>query len=205
MKVKKLMNKLYLAEFTSKKTLTSTFVRFEEYYENPKFRGKIFSLDDFKIWYKDIFGKFDYFRKWSGFNIPSKVLKPFYNGKFNPLSKNEKEFLRRFRRIKRKSYIIGTYKKTQKENLKHELAHAMFYLYPSYRKEVLKCFKKYKILPIEKALIKNGYSKKVLRDEVNSYVLDNLALLKLKKPRELKEFKKELEEIFEKYHNKSIS
>ena len=202
MKVKKLMNKLYLAEFISKRALTSTFVRFEEYYENPKLRGKIFSLADFKIWYKNVFGKFDYFRKWPAFNIPSKVLRPFYNGKFNPLSKYEKKFLKNFRNKKGKFYIIGIYKKTKKENLKHELAHAMFYLYPNYRKEVLKCFRKYKILPIEKALIKKGYSRKVLRDEVNSYVLDNLALLKLKKPKELRKFKSELWEIFKKYYNK---
>jgi hypothetical protein len=83
---------IHLLVFDNQYDLASTFLRFQEHYESPEFAGKVFTLDEYKNWYinhsprasKD--GVFTYYEDWNGFNIPSKILKPFYGGKFSPLS-----------------------------------------------------------------------------------------------------------------------
>jgi len=42
-----LSDKIHLMIFDNQKELTTTFLRFQEHYESPKFRGKIFSLKEF--------------------------------------------------------------------------------------------------------------------------------------------------------------
>ena len=104
MKVKEIIKNIFHISFSTQHELASTFLRFQEYYESPKFRGKIFSFYEYKKWYTanspkgKKTGKFTYYKDWGGFNIPSYVLKPFYQGKFNPLSNKEKKFLRAFKK-----------------------------------------------------------------------------------------------------------
>jgi hypothetical protein len=92
-----LVDRIHLLTFDNQIDLTSTFLRFQEHYESPFFKGKYFTLDEFKEWYIKTSpngkksGKFTYYTDWGGFNIPSYILKPFYNGAFNPLSENEKQ------------------------------------------------------------------------------------------------------------------
>lgn len=81
--------KIFIAKFKNNHELASTFLRFQEYYEHSKFRNKTFTLDQFKKWYISKHKKFNYYNSYDGFNIPSNILIPFYNGKFNPLSKKE--------------------------------------------------------------------------------------------------------------------
>ena len=50
-KVKKITDRVYLVTFTNRFDLTMTFMRYQEYYESPKFRNKIFSLAEFMRWY----------------------------------------------------------------------------------------------------------------------------------------------------------
>lgn len=81
---KKITDKINLLVFENQKELASTFVRFQEHYESPEFAGKTFSLEEFKEWYiknsekgRET-GEFTYYEDWSGFNIPSYVMRPFY-------------------------------------------------------------------------------------------------------------------------------
>ncbi len=115
-------------EFPSQEIMAATFLRPQEYYESPRFRGSIFSLEEFKKWYISEKGAFTYEKDWPGFNIPSYILKPFYEGKFDPLSEGEKEFLDIFRGKAEPFYIIGTSKENPPEYMDHELAHALFEL-----------------------------------------------------------------------------
>ena len=95
MKLEELIENIYHVSFPTRKEAASTFLRFQEHYESPQFRGKIFSLDEFKEWYTansekgKAKGKFTYYDDWGGFNIPSYILEPFYKGLFNPLSEKE--------------------------------------------------------------------------------------------------------------------
>lgn len=202
---KNITDKMYLLIFNSQKEITETFLRFQEYYESPKFKGKIFSLDELKKWYtqNSLNGKrtnkFTYYSDWNGFNIPSYVLKPFFKGRFNPLSKQEEKFLRIFRDKLEPYYIVGVHKKIKSLNayLKHELAHGMFYTNKNYKNEVLNSLSEFNVEPIKKELmLMNGYHKEVLEDEVHAYSLDAKKTLKTPIPKDLS---KNLKEIFQKY------
>ena len=97
--------------------MCSTVVRIAEYFESPEFKGKIFKLDQFKKWYMKSQNKkkFTYYKDWSGYNIPSKELKPFLDGEFDPLNWKEKQFLEIFRNVKGRFYIICTYRRDRTE------------------------------------------------------------------------------------------
>jgi hypothetical protein len=177
-KVKTLLNNVYHLEFNNQEDLTSTLLRFQEHYESPKFRNKIFSTKKFVKWYKKKHNhKFTYFLDWSGFNFPSYILGPFYGKKFKKLTKREKTILKHFASIKNKFYIIGTYKSKNKindlETQKHEISHSQFYLDNSYRKKVLNELKKLNLNPLFKRLKKLGYHKSVWLDECHAYLLTN--------------------------------
>ena len=51
-KKKILFKGLIHLEFETQKDLTSSLIRFQEHYESPKFRKKMFSFKDFYEWYK---------------------------------------------------------------------------------------------------------------------------------------------------------
>ena len=202
---KKLVDKIHLLTFDTQEDITSTFLRFQEYYESPNFRGKIFSLAEFKQWYiktssKGIeSGEFTYYSDWNGFNIPSYVLKPFYDGEFNPLSEAEKSLLEIFKDELGVFYIIGVHKETKKiaQLLKHETAHGLFYTNNDYRNEVEQVLAKYDTEPIKDELrSKAGYHEEVLEDEVHAYSIDSASGLNTPIPEKLST---ELREIYEKY------
>ncbi len=169
---------IFLLIFNTQKEITKTFLRFQEFYESPKFKGKIFSLDDFKKWYivnspqGKKTGEFTYYSDWNGFNIPSSVLKPFYSGKFNPLTLREKKILKIFSKRKDKFYIIGVHRESKniKTFLQHEIAHGLFFTDYNYKKEVLNVISKFNTKLMEKELMKKaGYHREVLLDEVQAY------------------------------------
>src|SRR5262245_26903475 len=90
----KVADAIYLLVFETQYELASTFLRFQEHYESPKFRKKIFSLEEFMDWYgQENKGKFSYFKDWAGFNIPSTEFEPFLEGKFDPLLEKEKRLM----------------------------------------------------------------------------------------------------------------
>jgi|SRR3989339_238508 len=197
---KKITKNIYLLIFKNQYDITSTFLRFQEFYESPKFQGKIFTLEEYKKWYSKLKGgKFTYYTDWNGFNIPSKVLIPFYEGKFNPLSEKEKQILDLFKNDKGKYYIIAIHKrdKNYKETLKHEIAHGLFYTQPKYKSVIIKLIKRFKLEEAKKTLLKAGYSKEVLDDEIQAYSIDSSGKLKPSIPRELK---KEIRKIFLKFY-----
>jgi hypothetical protein len=167
-------------------------MRFQEYYENPKFKGKIFTHEQFKKWYiknsptGKKTGKFTYNNDWWGFNMPSSVFKPFYNGKFDPLSDLEKTFLKRLKPYtNKKFYVITAFGKINMRILKHEIAHGLFYTNAGYRCEVMKILKtvptKQKMQIFEFFKKHNGYHKDVWTDELHAYILSELELNYLRK------------------------
>lgn len=188
-------------KFKLKRDLTKTMLRFQEHFESPKFRNQIFSLDQFKAWYITVpenKNKFNYYSKWSGFNFPSKILKPFYEGKFDPLTPEEKTILDLLRDETGKFYVIATF---NNEDLKHETAHARFYIDPKYRKEVKKVIKTIDAKPIFKTLKEMGYDKSVWIDEVHAYLLEDEAYFVKEFSVDVenyKEARKQLAEIYRK-------
>lgn len=183
-KVNEIYPSIYHLVFNTKKDMTSTLVRFQEFYESPEFRNKIFTMPEFIDWYKSSreHKKFSYFSDWSGFNLPSRVLTPFREGDFDPLFNREKAILNQFKGVKGKFYIIATFKSTISQNdeevIKHELAHAFFYLDPNYNKKVTQILSKVDLSPINHYLKQLGYHHKVFLDEAHAYLLTDLNELK---------------------------
>ncbi|HIH25071.1 TPA: ABC transporter ATP-binding protein [Candidatus Woesearchaeota archaeon] len=159
--------------FKSQYLLAATFVRFQEYYESPRFRGDVFSLEDFMDWYADTNGKFSYFEDWSGFNIPSYAFEPFKNGAFDPLSRKERSLLQFFDATPQPFYVIGSFGEGDARIIEHETAHGLFYTSPGYKKRVMGVLKTIDPAPIHKMLGDGlGYHPAVFDDETHAYLLD---------------------------------
>lgn len=181
---------IFLAEFNSQYDMAMTFLRYQEFYEsaNPKFKGNQFTIIDFMEWYsKGHKGVFTYPKDWTGFNIPMDVVcqlqrnttclgsPPDWN-KYDVVMKGiaERIALKRgwLQHGTQKSYIIGAVKGS-KGVIKHEIAHALYSIYPEYKKEMDKLYsrlssenKKY-LMGDFKAL---GYAKSVWKDEAQAYL-----------------------------------
>lgn len=188
-KIKKIKPlEIYHFNFEDQYDMCMTFIRPQEYYESPKFKGKYFTLEEYMDWYVKESGwgnpdcHFDYTAATSGFNIPGDNLCEFYKeyqeshrGLENELRPRE-EWL--FEQLEKQGidlcdptpfYIIATY--GEEEALDHEIRHGMFHLLPEYRKEVQQAIRKYGLKRLRKYLIDKGYHKSVVEDEIHAYAL----------------------------------
>ncbi len=195
---------VFLLEFNDRKDLAYTFLRFQEYYENPHFSGKIFSWPQFRSWYKKYTKRktFTYHLDWAGFNVPSYVLDPFYQGQFKNITKKEQTFLDLFSKRKEKFYVIG-YTKGRDNVLQHETTHARFYINEKYRNAVLKIIKKYNVQEIYQLLSAQMYNYKVWDDELNAYAVNGWSFLNegLSDVGKFKPLELELKKLHDKYFN----
>lgn len=200
--------KVHLLTFENQQDVTSTFLRFQEHYESPKFAGMVFTLDEYKEWYVKNSpngiktGEFTYHTDWSGFNIPGTILQPFYEGKFHPLSEAEQTILEMFKDEENPFYIIGVHKESKsfEKLLQHEIAHGLYFTNPEYKKEALEIISRYDTSEIRKELLASGgYGENVLDDEVHAYSISGGESLGGNIPEELC---REMTELFEKYVNK---
>jgi len=184
MKFEETIRDIFSLKFETQHQTAYTLLRFQEHYESPKFRGKTFTLDEFKRWYTKTSpdgkktGKFTYCTDWEGFNLPSHVFTTFFEGRFNPLSREEKTILSLIRdKMDRKFYVIASFKKNKDGTLKHEIAHGLYYLDKEYRKQARKIINqigKKQRNRISKYLLRKGYAQEVLEDETHAYILTDL-------------------------------
>lgn len=165
---------VYVVSADSHEELAMTFLRFQEYYESPRFKGEYFSLDQFKSWYAEEYGSFSYAEDWSGFNVPSSVLKPFVDGSFGELSDLEKKLLAELGSANGDFYVIGS-NEINDSTFLHEMRHAYFYTNKQYAEEV-------KVLLLSELdslsgilikLVEMGYHQDVLLDEAHAYLSAN--------------------------------
>lgn len=158
----------------SQEELGLTFMRFQEHYEspNPLFKNKIFTLGQLKNYYSETYGANTYHIDWIGYNFPSKVLLPFKQGLFDPLTIEENRLLDLFKHRHDDFYIIGAQNKSV---LRHELAHALYASNTEYRLEIDNFLNnnKKKLSKTTKYLYDKGYCKEVLNDELQAYITDN--------------------------------
>ena len=212
MKAEEITKNIFHINFPTREELAKTFLRFQEHYESVEFKGKIFTLEEFKTWYiknsskgKET-GEFTYYIDWSGFNIPSEVLNPFYESRFNPLSEREQVFLDLFVSKEHPFYIIGTYGDDNVSTLKHEIAHGLFYTNPKYKAEVLKVLEEIdtqKRTEINRFLEKMGYHPQVWQDETHAFILTGSKSKKFEEHVDisaLSNIKNKLNQIFNRYH-----
>lgn len=158
----------------SQEELGKTFIRFQEHYEspNPNFRGKIFTLGMVREWYSIKYGADTYHHDWTGFNFPSRVLIPFKQGLFDPLTQEETELLNLFKYRSDHFYIMGA---QNIDTLRHELCHALYDSNIKYRTEIDNYINKHKkqLAKAKKYILDKGYSREVINDELQAYITDN--------------------------------
>jgi hypothetical protein len=179
-KIKEIANRIFHFEFSTFYLMCSSLMRFEEYYESPKFKDKIFSLEDYMDYYAEQFGNFTYYSDVAGFNMPSYVFEAFFDGKFHPLLNKEEKVLNAIKNIKHKCkhskfYIIGTCKQspTKDQDLIHEIAHGLYYVNDEYRDNVQLILNKVKTPDIHAYLKKKGYHKAHFLDETHAFLIED--------------------------------
>ena len=148
-------------------------------------------------------GNFTYFTDWSGFNIPGNIVCEYkdnhlasgvsYLNKERLLFASVSQYIQDYGED---FYLLAIYKET---DIKHELAHACYYLYPEYRKGInklinkrLKHFKDQK-----KKLLEMGYRPDMIDDEQQAYLLE--AKLSCSVPLKIFEMQKKVKKLFARY------
>jgi hypothetical protein len=156
----------------SQEELGNTFMRFQEYYESPRFKEQVFTVGQVRSWYSKTYGADTYHLDWTGYNFPSFVLKPFREGLFDPLTNEEKILLDLVRYRHDSFYIIGA---QDDATLRHELSHALYSYSVKYKISIDQlCKKNLKDLKkVSKYILDKGYDKSVLNDELQAYITDN--------------------------------
>ena len=165
--------------------LAKTFIRFQEHYESPRFAGETFTLEEYATWYTanstkgKTTGKFTYYTDWRGFNIPSKIITSFREGKFDPLSEREQWLLEQLPNTAAPFYVIGTAGKhtdpTHPDNdvLRHEIAHGFYFTKPSYHhiaNSIVNATNNDFVEQIQHMLRQLGYAERVFQDETHAYM-----------------------------------
>lgn len=163
-----------LVSASSDHELCRTFMRFQEHYESPNinFRGQIFTVGEYLAWYSKQNGGATYYDDWRGFNFPSYILRPFKEGLFDPLTKEEQKLLKLLKYRNDDYYIIGG---NNEGVIRHELAHALYRYKSDYAKEITRVFDKNKtgLKKAAKYILDKGYTREVLYDELQAYITDN--------------------------------
>jgi hypothetical protein len=137
--------KTVLVVCDNRRRLARAFMRMQEHYDSPEFRGRIFTKREFREWQKKTSGRFTYYDDWAGFNLPSDTLAPFYDGQFLHLTSGEKYLLRLLKRAGEHEYVIAAVKNEDFDSIvRHEFAHMAFFFSPDYRAEAVGALVRYK-------------------------------------------------------------
>lgn len=170
MLITKLLNNVFHVYVESNVELCNRFLRLSEYGESPKFKGCIFSLEQYKEWYIKEYGAWTYNEDWTGFNIPSKSFEPFFQGSFNDLTPEEESLVFAFSLIKEPFYVIATSSKSELDTIQHELLHALYNTNSEYEEKIDIALAESDTESLQLHLLKLGYDKSVLNDEIHAYL-----------------------------------
>lgn len=211
-KIKQIVDRVYQLSFKNRFDLTMTFMRFQEYYESPKFRDKVFTFAEFMRWYSVKYGKgaFTYTKDWNGFNIPAVKIKELMDRLveeqlIEDLTEYDLLMFGLIHKIKEKVgdwnfYLIGIHG-DDVSTAKHEICHGMFWTNETYRKEattLVKNLPKKARQNLEKVLKKRGYHPSVFVDEINAYM--STGLINKMNKKLLKRYRKDFKLLFRRYH-----
>lgn len=209
MKVNKPRYNIFHLEFETREEMCIALMRFQVHYECPEFKGKIFTVGQYRSWFAmhEMQNEgFSYNETAAvGINLPDHVLTPFRVGLFDPLTPEEENILEVIPASLEKFYVIGTNKIDDADDdntLPHEVAHAMYYVDADYKKKVDHQINKYsrnELLPIYNYLHSQGYDKSTYQDEVQAYVGADFEYLEKNAVTYPKELKTALRKIMKQY------
>jgi hypothetical protein len=123
-------------------------------------------------------GVIDYFEYWSGFNFPGNIAKEWLELNSSNLTGHEIALFDEISKnvdMQKPFYIIGSLEK-EKDTIKHEIAHALYFLDENYRwyADIFNIHFKQdyprQYNKMVKELIKMGYNANVIPDEIQAYL-----------------------------------
>ncbi|MEY4723438.1 MAG: hypothetical protein RLZZ324_951, partial [Candidatus Parcubacteria bacterium] len=166
---------IYHVTFPTRYLLAATMMRFQEHYESPHFRGRVFDNETVMDRYAAERGQMSYFTDVAGCNLPASILKPFRAGDFDPLSRKERKFLRLLKDAPPESYVIATAGiAADPRALTHEIMHALFHAHSDYAADVRRVLRGKRLPTFRDRLRRIGYHASVMEDEANAYLTTGL-------------------------------
>jgi hypothetical protein len=182
--IKEIAPRIFHINAKSSYDLSMLFLRYQEFYESssPRFKNKFFTILEFMEYYvenkKD--KVFTYPADFVGYNLPSYVIKEvlslirlnhdqnFYDAEMSEIfeacsDEDGSPF-----------YLIGTHGNNK---IKHEIAHALFYLNQSYKDAMMSLISDIDIKELNllyDILSRFGYDKDVHIDEAQAYLATGL-------------------------------
>jgi len=175
MRLRQVAAATFLAEFKTQYLLAATFMRLQEYYESPLrgFCGRYFTHEQYMDAYAAKYGNFTYTADWAGFNVPGNIVVRFFS-LFRDLSRKEtalhEAMLPVMERWGDRFYLVGS-TSGDLGTLKHEVAHAFYYLDPEYKREMDTITARWpQADSFRKAVVRKGYRSSVVKDETQAYM-----------------------------------
>ncbi len=174
---RKLRKRLYELRFDSTHEMCMTFLRYQEFYESPRFEGRKFTIAEFMSWYvkdQSKTGTFSYPQDWAGFNLPVRVIAQVRSLGIDDPNHYDDLMSFIYSTIVAEcddAYLIGLEKSGTLD--RHEMTHAMFHIDGAYQQQVLHALEhvqKDLVEELKAILLDNGYAESTATDEVNAYV-----------------------------------
>jgi hypothetical protein len=123
-------------------------------------------------------GAFNYGSDWSGFNMPFDVVKQVHQRGILDINMYDHIMIGLYDMVnvhEQNCYLIGS--SPESDVLSHEMIHALFYTNEDYRNHVLGIISEYDNTEMYSdvcaKLLQEGYNKKVHKDEINAYAVDD--------------------------------
>jgi len=200
---------IFYLEFPTQYLAASTFLRFQEHHESPRFSGKSFSLETYMDWYAMGHGSFSYYTDRTGFNIPSSVLTPFRQGVLGRLSMKERALLHTLPAMADPYYIVASYKGVTPGTLAHEIVHGHFHLSSAYADAVQDTLALKKNVvgakELRMLLQRTRHGEYAIEDEMNACLLTGLPDITSRSARSLKPLQGMLQALFHHFFGYTIS
>lgn len=200
--ISKLQNNIVEVRFKDSFTLCYCTYLFSHYYEDPNFKGKIFTRQELDSFYLSTKGNENWWKKqWAGSNLPDYIFKPFIEGAFKELNAFELDLIELVKSLKEPYYVIMTSDDSLNAR-DHEIAHALWYTNNSYKTEVLAVLDEYKeeYNKVSAAILNSGYDSSVILDECHAYMGVYYSVFKARYKIELpEELVQKLTAIFKRY------
>lgn len=210
---KKLRDQVYEVRFDEQREMCLSFLRYQEFYESPKFQGKNFTWAEFISWYcreRNKKGLFSYMKDWGGYNLPASVISEVHAGGIKDPNNYDALMLSLCNMMDDDSYLLGTYDDKHNSVIDaHEMTHAMYSIDLEYKNKCIdlisECEKTQDLVNI---LMKNDYAESSCYDEIQAYLTtsDEAYMKKIKmfngvrKQAWFKELEKELRAIHKKHY-----
>lgn len=210
-KIKEVAKNVFLVTFKSSYDLAMTFLRYQEFYESPKWRGKKFTILEYMEWYSKEVGAntFSYPDDYDGFNLPSWVFEKirYEDGNiYDVVMTLIRAHIKHTFGVTGPYYLIGVSEESgDQSTVRHEIAHGMYTTDPIYKKTVDHMVRK--VLPrrvrrrLFMALKQRQYHNSVLVDESNAFL--STGLHSTWKLPGMAKYRRKFQKVFEAFYKKN--